>query len=93
MKFFYNNQSIIAAIIYFCFMLIDLINVYKKNVSSHNNNVCLEICMMVFMRIVSMRCFFMQMFTFKFIFCMKRVMCMFGRCVKMCQFCRYPFLT
>ena len=36
-------------IIYFCFMLIGLINDYK-NIYSHNN-VCLRACEMVFMRI------------------------------------------
>ena len=41
-------------IIYFCFVLIVLINDYK-NVYSCNNNVCLWVCMMVFMRIVSVK--------------------------------------
>ena len=37
-------------IIYFCFVLIDLINGYK-NISSHNSNVCLGFFEMVLMRI------------------------------------------
>ena len=41
-------------IIYFCFVLIVLINDYK-NVYSCNNNVCLWVCMMVFIRIVSVK--------------------------------------
>ena len=36
-KFFYNNYGIRAVIIYFYFVLIDLINDYK-NIYSHNNN-------------------------------------------------------
>ena len=57
MKFFYNNLGINAVIIYFCFVLIDLINDYKnhKNVYSRNNNVCLGVCMMAFMTIVSIK--------------------------------------
>ena len=39
-------------IIYFCFVFIGLINNYK-NIYTRNNNVCLEVCVMVFMRIVS----------------------------------------
>ena len=39
-------------IIYFCFVFIDLINNYK-NIYTRNNHVCLGVCMMVFMRIVS----------------------------------------
>ena len=39
MKFFYNNLIIRALIIYFCFVLIDLINDYK-NIYFRNNNVC-----------------------------------------------------
>ena len=52
MKFFYNNLGINAVIIYFCFVLIDLINDYKnhKNIYSRNN-VCLRVCRMVFMSI------------------------------------------
>ena len=49
--------GICALIIHFCFVLIDSINVYR-NVYYHNNDVCLEICMMVFMRIISMWWFF-----------------------------------
>ena len=41
-------------IMYFCFVFIDLINDYK-NVYSRSNNVCLGVCMMVFMRIVSIK--------------------------------------
>ena len=40
MKFIYNNLGIHGLLIYFCFILIDLINDYK-NIYSHNNNVCL----------------------------------------------------
>ena len=47
MKFFYNNLGIRALIIYFCFVLIGLINDYK-NIYCHNN-VCLGVCEMVFM--------------------------------------------
>ena len=54
MKIFYNNLGIHAMTIYFCFVLIDLINDYK-NVYSRSNNVCLGVCMMVFMRIVSIK--------------------------------------
>ena len=39
-------------IIYFCFVFIDLTNNYK-NIYTRNNHVCLGVCMMVFMRIVS----------------------------------------
>ena len=53
-EFFCNNLVIRALIIYFCSVLIDLINDYK-NVYSRNNNVCLGVCMMVFMRIVSIK--------------------------------------
>ena len=42
MKFFNNNLGIHAVIIYFYFVLVDLINDYK-NVYSHN------VCMMVFL--------------------------------------------
>ena len=35
-------------------MLIDLINDYK-NIFSRNNNVCLEVCMMIFMSIVTFK--------------------------------------
>ena len=42
-KFFCNNWSIRALIIYFCFMLTDLINDYK-NIYSRN-----DVCLMVFM--------------------------------------------
>ena len=31
MKFFYNNLGIHTLIVYFCFVLIDLINEFKKN--------------------------------------------------------------
>ena len=50
MTFFYNNLGILALIIYFCFVLIGLINDYK-NIYSRNNNVCLGVCKMVFMSI------------------------------------------
>ena len=39
MNFFYNNLGVLAVIIYFCFVLIDLINDYKNIYS--RNNVCL----------------------------------------------------
>ena len=34
-KFFYNNLAIRALIVYFCFVLINLINDYR-NIYSHN---------------------------------------------------------
>ena len=46
MNFFYNNLGIRALIIYFCFVLIDLINDYK-NIYSRNNNVCLVVFMCI----------------------------------------------
>ena len=52
-KIFYNNLGIRAMIIYFWFVLIDLIN-DNKDVYSCNNNVCLRVCVIDFMRIVSM---------------------------------------
>ena len=62
-------------IIYFCFVLIDLINDYK-NIYSRDNNVCLGVCMMVFTRIISVKMgygmVFMCIVTFKIIFSMKR---------------------
>ena len=51
--FFIIIIGIRALVIHFCFVLIDSINVYR-NVYYHNNDVCLEICMMVFMTIISM---------------------------------------
>ena len=54
MNFFYNNLVIRDMIIYFCFVLIDLVNNYK-NVYSHNDNVCLGVRMMFFMRAVSIK--------------------------------------
>ena len=42
MKFFYNNLGICVVVIYFCFVLLDLIN-DCKNIYSHN------VCIMVFM--------------------------------------------
>ena len=54
MNFFNNNLGIHALVIYFCFMLIELINDYK-NICSHNNNVFWGICMMVFMKIDSFK--------------------------------------
>ena len=54
MIFFYNNLGIRDMIIYFCFVLIDLVNNYK-NVYSHNDNVCLGVHMMFFMRAVSIK--------------------------------------
>ena len=42
MNFFNNNLGIRALIIYFCFVLIDLINDYK-NIYSGNNNICLGV--------------------------------------------------
>ena len=49
MNFFYNNLGIRDMIIYFC-----LVNNYK-NVYSHNDNVCLGVRMMFFMRAVSIK--------------------------------------
>ena len=46
LEIFYNNWGIRAFIIYFCFMLIDLINDYK-NIYSRNNNVCLVVFMCI----------------------------------------------
>ena len=46
-----------ALIIYFCFVLIDLINDYK-NIYSRNNNVCLGVCKMVFMSINTFKNYF-----------------------------------
>ena len=46
MNFFYNNLGLRALIIYFCFVLIDLINDYK-NIYSRNNNVCLVVFMCI----------------------------------------------
>ena len=42
-KFFYNNFGIRVMIIYFYFVLIDLIYDYK-NIYYHNNNVFLGVC-------------------------------------------------
>ena len=74
-EFFYNSLGIRALIIYFCFVLINLINDYK-NVYYCNNNVCLGVCMTVIMGIVSikrvMRWFFMCIVIFKIIVSMKR---------------------
>ena len=39
---------------YFYFVLIDLIN-ENKSVYYHNNYACLGVCVLIFMRIVSMR--------------------------------------
>ena len=46
LEIFYNNWGIRVFIIYFCFMLIDLINDYK-NIYSRNNNVCLVVFMCI----------------------------------------------
>ena len=54
MIFFNNNLGILALIIYFCFVLIGLINDYK-NINSRNNNVCLGVCKMVFMSINTLK--------------------------------------
>ena len=54
MIFFNNNLGILALIIYFCFVLIGLINHYK-NIYSRNNNVCLGVCKMVFMSINTLK--------------------------------------
>ena len=45
--FFYNDFSICALTIYFCFVFIGLIN-RCKNIFSRINNVCLGLCQMVF---------------------------------------------
>ena len=55
---FHNNQGIRAVIIHFCFVLIDLINDYR-NVYSRNN-----VCVMIFMRIVSMKRGYESIFRF-----------------------------
>ena len=47
-------MGIHALVIYFCFVLIDLINDYK-NIYSRNNNVCLGVCEMVFMCIITFK--------------------------------------
>ena len=59
MKFFYNNFGIRAVIIYFCFVLIDLINDY--------NNI-------LFFATMFMRWFFMKIDTLKIIFNMEKVL-------------------
>ena len=59
-------------IIYFCFMLI---NDYK-NVYTLNNRGGGGVCVMVFMRIISMRWFFMQIVSIKIVmwwFCVQLV--------------------
>ena len=42
-NFFNNNLGIRTVIIYFAFVLIDLINDYK-NIYSGNDNICLGVC-------------------------------------------------
>ena len=59
-NFFNNNLGKRALITYFCFVLIDLINDYQNIILVLIINVCLGICMMAFMRIISMRWFFIQ---------------------------------
>ena len=54
-------------IIYLCFVAIDLINDHK-NIYSPHNDVCLGVCMMVFMKIVGMRWFFMQIVSMRLFF-------------------------
>ena len=51
MEFFLYNYGLVihALVIYFCFVFINLIN-GNKNVYSRNNNICLGVCVMVFMR-------------------------------------------
>ena len=48
--FFYNNFVIRALIIYFCFVLRGLINDYK-NIYFRNNNVCVGVCELIFMKV------------------------------------------
>ena len=55
-------------IIHSCFLLINLIS-YYKNIFYHNNDVCLGVCMFVFMRIVSMRLLFMQIVSMRCFLC------------------------
>ena len=57
MKFFDNNLGILAVIIYFCFVFIDLINDYR-NIYARNNNVCLRVCKMAFMSINTFKNYF-----------------------------------
>ena len=93
-EFFYNNLGIGALITYFCFVLIDLINDYKnhKNVCCRNNNVYLGVCMMVFMRIVSIkRGYVMCIVTFKIIFSMKSDIRNVWGWGKMCENCVCAF--
>ena len=52
-KFFCNNLGILAVIIYFCFVLIDLSNDYK-NIYSLNTNACLRVCVVVFKMLLKM---------------------------------------
>ena len=47
-------MGIRALIIYSCFVLIGLLNDYK-NIYFCNNNVCLGVCEMVFMRIATFK--------------------------------------
>ena len=44
MKFFYNNLGIRALIIYFCFVLIDLINQYKNHTNIYSRNTVWGLC-------------------------------------------------
>ena len=84
-------MGIRAVIIYFCFVFIGLINNYK-NIYSRNNDVCLRVCMMVFMRIVSvkkgvMRWFLCALLLLKLFLVWKDIMCVFGGWGKMCEIC------
>ena len=58
MKFFNNNLDICALIIYFCFVPIYMTNDYKNHkkylilvLLFYGDNVCLGVCVAVFMRI------------------------------------------
>ena len=57
MKFFYNNLGIRALIIYFCFVLIDLINDYKKLQTYLFACLC-GVCMMTFIHIIIFKNYF-----------------------------------
>ena len=76
-------------IMYFCFVFIDLINDYK-NVYSRNNNVCLGVCMMVFIKIVSIKRGYLMgllcvLLLLKIIFSMKSDLGIFWGHRKMCK--------
>ena len=53
---FFYNFGIRTVIIYFCFVLTDLINDYK-NIYFRNNNVCVGVCGMVFIIFSVEKCY------------------------------------